>query len=184
MIQADHIQMERLEQQDIVRQTLHALAGNADRHAAADLVAQFPQGFDRLIRPGRCRSSTGRTPMLSVTAGSGFCRFVSASKSATPQCLLEIIDQVLDVFDAHRQANRAVSDSDLASLFGGESPMAHRRWMADQRLAAAAALGEHEDLQCLDESPDLLSTVIQLERDDRTETVHLRLGQLVLWVAG
>jgi hypothetical protein len=30
----------------------------------------------------------------------------------------------------------------------------------------------------------LPNAVIQLERGDRTETVHLRLGQLVLWVAG
>src|SRR6185312_5648282 len=61
----------------------------------------------------------------------------------------DVLDQVVDVFEADGKAHRAFGDGRLPQLLGGEIPPAHHLRRHDERLGGAETRGEREELQIL-----------------------------------
>src|SRR4051812_46783876 len=73
--------------------------------------------------------------------------------TALIQSVFELVNQVLHVLDAHRQAHQPVADAEPRAHVLGQRGVGHDRRMLDQALDAPQALGEREQLAALEEAP-------------------------------
>lgn len=94
---ADHIQVESAEQQDIVGQALHTLAGNADHDAAADLIAQISQDSEQGDASRSLSLARRMHPLVEGTRGRFESQEVPVGARSPPR------SQVLDWTLAHAQ---------------------------------------------------------------------------------
>src|SRR5712691_4138946 len=96
--------------------------------------------------------------MYRIPAATSRPRMTSAVKKA--MVLLERVfqlgEEVVDVFDADRQAHQALVDAELGAHVLGQRGVGHDRRVLDQALDAAQALGESEQLAALEETPGAL----------------------------
>src|SRR5665648_684585 len=94
--------------------------------------------------------------------------------------LLEVDDQVPDVLDANRQAQRPVTNATGSPFVGRDRGMGHGGGVESLICHPAKALGEGEEPQAADEGVRRLPAAGQRERDHAAETAHLAGGELVL----
>src|ERR1051326_7684144 len=76
------------------------------------------------------------------------------------QRLLQVGEQVVYTFDAHRQAHHLLGDSHLGALLGGDHGMRSEHRDGDQRLDSSQAGGEREqahDLRSEEHTSELQS---------------------------
>src|SRR5688572_11856194 len=93
--------------------------------------------------------------------------------------VLEIGDQVFDVFDPDADAHQAGGDAEALAHLWRNRTVGHALGVGDQGLHAAEGLGQGAESDAIEE---LLGVVerAEVEGDHRTEAVHLPLRQLVL----
>src|ERR1019366_6533956 len=121
--------------------------------------------------------STHRTRVMAVARGSG--REVSAR--ALGQRAVEVVDQVLGVLDAGRQAHQVSGYLQLGPAHRG---VRHPCWVLDQRLDATEALTQGPDLRRATDLACLLLTAPDLERDHAAAALHLPGRHVVAGVCG
>lgn len=66
--------------------------------------------------------------------------------------VVEVGDEVFDVFDADGEADQPVGDADLFANVGGNGSVSHRRGMGDEGLDAAEALGQRAKLHVVEQA--------------------------------
>src|SRR5438093_180275 len=96
------------------------------------------------------------------------------------QCLTQIGDQVVGVFDADRDADQAVGDADLAADLRRNRGVGHERRRLDERFDAAEALAEREEARFPQDRAGGVQSAADLERKHAAEAAHLSAGQVVL----
>src|SRR5438128_295497 len=97
---------------------------------------------------------------------------------------LQVLDQVLDVFNPDRQSQHAVAYADRGALLGGEPLMCRRRRVGDQALRVAEIVGNVDDFQRIGEGEGRRLTADDIECDQCSAAGHLPARQLDLGVIG
>ena len=94
--------------------------------------------------------------------------------SARPlrQRLIEIVDEIANVFESDRQPNQSVRDPDLPPHLGLDRGMRHRRRMTEEALHAAEAFGERPEPQALRE----VDRVVRRSASSSNETMAPKSG--------
>src|SRR5579871_6259694 len=104
----------------------------------------MPMGFSsqNCVLPNDC----SRKPPTSIATGGPIAR-VCVIALHLPHCLIEVGDQVLDVFDAHRQPHDLRSRARLAAVFVRKLPVRGRGGMDNQtaRVADICEMAENPD---------------------------------------
>ena len=72
------------------------------------------------------------------------------------QRLVQVRDDVLDIFDSYRDPHQAIGNSEPCPTLRANCSVGHRRRMADQCLHAAQRLGQERQLQPLGKGVRLL----------------------------
>src|SRR5215469_6393151 len=101
--------------------------------------------------------------------------------SSLGQCLLDVGDDVLDVFDSGGDADESVGNSELCSSLCADCCMGHRCRMAHESLHAAERLREITELQLRYKSIRLFERA-KLERKHRPKALLLFGCEIVLWM--
>src|SRR5262249_32300543 len=96
-----------------------------------------------------CATSRGSSRFLALTTRAPTRRTWPRSSvwpalPASVQRLLQVREQILFFFDAHRQTDQAVVDANLGAPLGGQTGVGHQRRQLDQALDAAQRFGERE----------------------------------------
>src|SRR5439155_25911195 len=102
---------------------------------------------------------------------------LAGSRSNRP---IEILDQVLRIFEPYTHPNEAVRDPADPPLLVGEGTVCHRCGMLDEGLGAPEAHGERCDVDGLDELLPGPVTARELEAEHTPEAGHLFPGEGVL----
>src|SRR5438046_4881911 len=141
-----------------------------------------PKEGDGAPRPGAEASSEGRgTPRDGAAARSHVVistygammavgRSTSGSRSNRP---IEILDQVLGIFEPYTHPNEAVRDPADPPLLVGEWTVCHGGRMLDEGLGAPEAHGERRDVDGLDELLPGPVAARELEAEPPPEAGHL-----------
>src|SRR6202011_3824459 len=95
---------------------------------------------------------------------------------------LQIVDQIANVFDAHRKAHERIGHAERFALFFRYRRMRHEGGMINQALDAAQTFRERKKMRVLKETPCALEIGFQNHRDHAAETAHLGAGEVVLWM--
>src|SRR5271157_1645012 len=99
----------------------------------------------------------------------------SMSSSSLRQRLIEILDQVLGVFDSHREAHQAVGDADGLPLFRRHGPVAGGSGVHNQRAGIAQAGSAEKNLHSIHDALATLVTSLDFETHHGAEGLHLPL---------
>src|SRR5438034_6923395 len=102
----------------------------------------------------------------------------SACGLASRERATQVLEEVLDIFDAHGQPNEPVGDASGLPLLWREGCVGHRRGVFYQRLDPAEALREGKDLQSLQEL-HRAARVLQAEAKHPARAPHLPLRNAV-----
>ena len=179
------------------------------RHQDGDVLVAQVRHNEKMV-PARARSLTHRRalpqrrrPRRYAVGAPSFCVAGMRSGSAgrrrrrrrgarvTPaRCerrverLAQVGDQVVRALDADREAQQPVGDPAAVALVLGDRAVRHARRMVDQRLDAAQAFGEREQLRALGDFERARLRAAQRHRDDAAEAAHLLARELVLRVRG
>lgn len=94
------------------------------------------------------------------------------------------MDQIVGVFDAHRQPQQAVGDAGGAARFCCHGGVRHGGRVGDQTLHAAQRFGEGKILQAIDERFDLRHVPIEFEAEHSSESLLLSRRQGVAGMVG
>ena len=81
--------------------------------------------------------------------------------SLSPQRRIQISDQILNIFDSHRQAHQSIADPELVAIGFRNGCVGHAGGMADEALYTAQAFRQSDQIQRLEESMNVLLQQIQ-----------------------
>ena len=93
--------------------------------------------------------------------------------------VVEVGDEVFDVFDADGEADQPVGDADLLANVGGNGGVSHRRGMRDEGLDAAEAFGEGAKFHVIEQVAGRIEAA-DVEREHGAEAALLFFGDGVL----
>src|SRR3974377_177565 len=85
----------------------------------------------------------------------------------------EVTDQIVRIFDAARETDQGVVDTELLAHVVCDRGVRHQRGMLDQALHAAETLGQREQAAALQKAPRVLEAAVKLAGDHAAEGVHL-----------
>src|ERR1700756_1736376 len=88
--------------------------------------------------------------------------------------------QVSNVFQAHGNADQAVTDTGRFTLLRRQAPVGRGAWVRDGGLAVTQVGGDGNQAGCIDKAPGALFAALDLETHHRAKTTLLALGQRVL----
>src|SRR6266480_7821010 len=138
-----------------------------------------PKEGDGATRPGAEAPSEGRgTPrdgaaarchVVISTHGAMMAASVARLAGSRSNRPIEILNQVLRIFEPHTHPNKAVRDPADPPLLVGEGTVCHGGRMLDEGLGAAEAHGERCDVDGLDELLPGPVTARELETEHRPE---------------
>src|SRR5690606_6534888 len=94
--------------------------------------------------------------------------------------VLQIVDEISNVLDAHREADQAVGDAERLSRLLGDGSVRHDRGVLDEALHAAQGFRQGEDLHPAEELVRRLESAVDLEGEHPAEAALLPPGELVL----
>ena len=103
-----------------------------------------------------------------------------SSTALTIERLLDIADQIIDVFDTDRQTDEAVTDAKRCANFGRQRRMRHDCRMFGETFHAAQAFGACKYAQAFKKSTRIVEIALQHERQHAAEPVRLSPGERVL----
>ena len=96
------------------------------------------------------------------------------------QGLLQVVEQVVDIFDADREAQESVGESARFANVFGDGAMRHGGGVADQRLNTAEAFGQGKDFEASHHGIDIGIGTFELEGDHAAEAAHLPFRQFMI----
>ena len=144
----------------VMRDVRDAVAGILDHTSLADLCRRSEAARRQA---GRCR----RADVLHLAAVEG---------------LVEVGDEVVDVFEADREADEVVANSDAGAHIRRDAGVGHGGGMIDERFHAAERFGQSKDLHAAQQAVEPFFAAPEAERECSAEAAHLAQGQLVLRV--
>ena len=85
----------------------------------------------------------------------------------------QILDQIVWVLEAGREADQSIADAEFGALRGRQPLMRGRSWVRDQALGVAEIVGDADELQGIEEAEGALLAALDLERAQRRSRLHL-----------
>src|ERR1700722_5044633 len=110
---------------------------------------------------------------------SRLCRSFEASD--VEQRLVEVGDDVFDVFNANGKAYKTFGDADAIADVGGHGGVGHRSWKRDESFDSAEAFGERAKFYLIEEAARCVER-FEVEREHCARAAILFAGELVLRV--
>ena len=98
--------------------------------------------------------------------------------------MVEVGEQVVDVFDAGAVADEAFGDAERFTFGGRTFDVAGGCWWAHDRLDCAEVCGHVGKAQSGEERPNRCQVAAEAEAEHAAEAAHLLGGDVVVWVRG
>src|SRR6202789_1040742 len=108
---------------------------------------------------------------------------LSPGYSQNAERLLQILEQIICIFDTRRDPHHAVREADFGPALFAQRRVRHGGGMGDQRLYPTQRFADRAYLEPAQHGIGPLQRT-SLESNERPETRHLPLGQLMLGMAG
>ena len=100
--------------------------------------------------------------------------------SGLRQSLLEVLYDVVNVFDSDRKSDEAVSQAPFPSILSRNVGVGHRRRVCDHGFYTAQTFSESAQLHSIHQSPPGFSTILEFESNHLALFGHLGLGNIML----
>ena len=153
-------------------------------YVTGDIAKIDEDGFVTLTDRLSCFSKVGGEMVAHIKIEESLQDALGARLKRRKDGAVEVREQVQDVLDADGETDEAVGKARLEALLSRDGAVGHRGGMTDERLDAAQALGQGEDLAGGDHALGALEVALEFEGDHPAEAGHLRPGGLVAGVAG
>src|ERR1700730_1817537 len=149
--------------------------------AQGDKAIQLPSVM--LLDASRSLSSGARSrDPLARNGVSGY--FVRTRTSRLRQRGLQILDQIVAVFEAGRESDETLADPEFGARLRRQPLVGGSGRMGDEALGVAEIVRNPRDLQRVETTERHRLTAFDLEADQRRSGAHLLLHQGGLWVIG
>ena len=102
--------------------------------------------------------------------------------SGLRQSLLEVLYDVIGVFDSNRQSDQAIRQAPFPSILIRNVGVSHRRRVCDHGFHTAQTFSESAQIYRIHQSPPCFGTIFEFESNHPTESRHLGLGNIMLGV--
>ena len=96
------------------------------------------------------------------------------------QSLLEVLNDVVGIFDSDRQSDQAVRQAPFSSILIRNVGVGHRRRVCDHGFHTAQTFSQSAQIHRIHQSPPCFSTIFEFESNHPTESGHLGLGNIML----
>src|SRR4030095_11408431 len=121
----------------------------------------------------------GSPARIKPSPAEAICDFWSGSLS---QGALEVLDEVVGIFDAHRQPHHSVDNATVFANFLGNGSVGHGRRVSDQGFYAAKAFSQRKQFGSLKQFLCSFQSALYYNGYHARISVHLFFRKLMLWV--
>src|SRR5689334_634113 len=107
-------------------------------------------------------------------------RLPAATASELTKRLIQIADQIVQVFYAYGKAHEIIGNSELCTLLHRDRSMRHDGGVFNQALYTSQTLSQRENSAALQEAAALSKAALREERNHPAKSIHLLFREFML----